>query len=62
MMVPLSVNNMIPADPACNLEISGVDKVRKDKIPGGIDGFYNVSGCFAGFPLYKREVKTKNGK
>eukprot|EP00892_Ulva_mutabilis_P003386 jgi/Ulvmu1/1419/UM011_0148.1 len=47
-------------DEACDLKISGVDKERKGKIPGGVDGIYKISGCFAGFPMYKREGKTKN--
>lgn len=57
-----AVDSVIPADEACDLEISGVDAVRGGQIPGGVDGIYKISGCFAGFPLYKREGKTKNGR
>lgn len=41
---------------ACDLKISGADKVL-DKLEGGMDGVYEVNGCHDGRPLYQRKGK-----
>mmetsp|Transcript_20858 Transcript_20858/g.49753 ORF Transcript_20858/g.49753 Transcript_20858/m.49753 type:complete len:217 (-) Transcript_20858:645-1295(-) len=43
---------------ACDLKIEGADKVV-DKLNGGLDGTYKVTGCHDGRPMYQR--KDKNG-
>lgn len=38
----------------CDVRVSGVDK-QADKLPGGLDGIYTLSGCHHGRPMYKRK-------
>ncbi|KAF8058457.1 hypothetical protein HT031_005581 [Scenedesmus sp. PABB004] len=37
----------------CDIRITGVDK-QADKLPGGLDGVYKLTGCHDGRPSYKR--------
>lgn len=48
-----------PAGQACDIEIKGADENRDGNIPWGIDGVYKMVGCYSGFPVYKREGKTR---
>lgn len=43
----------------CDIEIQGADEHREGNIPWGIDGVYKMSGCFSGYPVYKRAGKTR---
>lgn len=43
-----------PALQLCDIKVSGVDK-QADKLRGGLDGVYAVTGCRDGRPYYKRK-------
>lgn len=43
----------------CDIEIKGADENRDGNIPWGIDGSYKLIGCYARYPVYKREGKTR---
>lgn len=43
----------------CDIEIKGADENRAGNIPWGIDGVYKLLGCYARYPVYKREGKTR---
>lgn len=39
---------------SCDISVEGVDK-QADRLTGGLDGAYALSGCFNGKPMYKRK-------
>jgi len=43
----------------CNVKIQGASAVA-DKLAGGIDGVYEVKGCWNGRPKYKRQNSPKD--
>lgn len=48
--------------PACAVRVQGADKLLNSRLPGDIDGVYEVVSCYNKLPLYRRRDSSPSSK